>query len=446
MTGYWKERMLGFSPNLFWERRKAVFSNLDESVLILTSGSIRNKSRDTESVFRPDSDFFYLTGVCEPDSVAILRPNGSDGDLVLFVPSRDLDKELWTGDRMGPEEIKEEYGATAVYGRHQLEEYFPNLVTNTDKIYFRIGSDQRVQDLVFESLKATRLYQPRGGKGPPGVLDPGCILDEMRLFKDEEELDRIRRAAQITSESFCEMLEYCSPGSGEWELAAALEFGFRKRGASGNAYPTIVGSGKNSCILHYSDNDRRMEEGDLVLVDGGAEVDLYAGDITRTFPVSGSFSKVQKEVYEVVQRSHECAINEISPGVALDSIHRVAVGQLVEGLLDLGVLEGSAEEIIDKKVYKKFFPHQTSHWLGLDVHDVGDYFDGDQSRILQPGMVLTVEPGLYFPSAAESIEEFFGIGIRIEDDLLVTANGSESLGASLPVVAEEVESLLKDRK
>lgn len=438
--------MLGFSPNLFWERRKAVFSNLDESVLILTSGSIRNKSRDTESVFRPDSDFFYLTGVCEPDSVAILRPNGSDGDLVLFVPSRDLDKELWTGDRMGPEEIKEEYGATAVYGRHQLEEYFPNLVTNTDKIYFRIGSDQRVQDLVFESLKATRLYQPRGGKGPPGVLDPGCILDEMRLFKDEEELDRIRRAAQITSESFCEMLEYCSPGSGEWELAAALEFGFRKRGASGNAYPTIVGSGKNSCVLHYSDNDRRMEEGDLVLVDGGAEVDLYAGDITRTFPVSGSFSKVQKEVYEVVQRSHECAINEISPGVALDSIHRVAVGQLVEGLLDLGVLEGSAEEIIDKKVYKKFFPHQTSHWLGLDVHDVGDYFDGDQSRILQPGMVLTVEPGLYFPSAAESIEEFFGIGIRIEDDLLVTANGSESLGALLPVVAEEVESLLKDRE
>ena len=438
--------MLGFSPNLFWERRKAVFSNLDESVLILTSGSIRNKSRDTESVFRPDSDFFYLTGVCEPDSVAILRPNGSDGDLVLFVPSRDLDKELWTGDRMGPEEIKEEYGATAVYGRHQLEEYFPNLVTNTDKIYFRIGSDQRVQDLVFESLKATRLYQPRGGKGPPGVLDPGCILDEMRLFKDEEELDRIRRAAQITSESFCEMLEYCSPGSGEWELAAALEFGFRKRGASGNAYPTIVGSGKNSCVLHYSDNDRRMEEGDLVLVDGGAEVDLYAGDITRTFPVSGSFSKVQKEVYEVVQRSHECAINEISPGVALDSIHRVAVGQLVEGLLDLGVLEGSAEEIIDKKVYKKFFPHQTSHWLGLDVHDVGDYFDGDQSRILQPGMVLTVEPGLYFPSAAESIEEFFGIGIRIEDDLLVTANGSESLGALLPVVAEEVESLFKDRE
>jgi Xaa-Pro aminopeptidase len=295
-------------------------------------------------------------------------------------------------------------------------------------------------------LKATRLYQPRGGKGPPGVLDPGCILDEMRLFKDEEELDRIRRAAQITSESFCEMLEYCSPGSGEWELAAALEFGFRKRGASGNAYPTIVGSGKNSCVLHYSDNDRRMEEGDLVLVDGGAEVDLYAGDITRTFPVSGSFSKVQKEVYEVVQRSHECAINEISPGVALDSIHRVAVGQLVEGLLDLGVLEGSAEEIIDKKVYKKFFPHQTSHWLGLDVHDVGDYFDGDQSRILQPGMVLTVEPGLYFPSAAESIEEFFGIGIRIEDDLLVTANGSESLGALLPVVAEEVESLLKDRE
>jgi len=438
--------MLGFSPNLFWERRKAVFSNLDESVLILTSGSIRNKSRDTESVFRPDSDFFYLTGVCEPDSVAILRPNGSDGDLVLFVPSRDLDKERWTGDRMGPEEIKEEYGATAVYGRHQLEEYFPNLVTNTDKIYFRIGSDQRVQDLVFESLKATRLYQPRGGKGPPGVLDPGCILDEMRLFKDEEELDRIRRAAQITTESFCEMLEYCSPGSGEWELAAALEFGFRKRGASGNAYPTIVGSGKNSCVLHYSDNDRRMEEGDLVLVDGGAEVDLYAGDITRTFPVSGSFSKVQKEVYEIVQRSHECAINEISPGVALDSIHRVAVGQLVEGLLDLGVLEGSAEEIIDKKVYKKFFPHQTSHWLGLDVHDVGDYFDGDQSRILQPGMVLTVEPGLYFPSAASSIEEFFGIGIRIEDDLLVTANGSESLGALLPVVAEEVESLLKDRE
>ncbi len=446
MTGYWKEQMLGFSPNLFCERRKMVFSNLGESVLVLTSGSIRNKPRDTESPFRPDSDFFYLTGVCEPDSVAILRPSGSDGDLLLFVPSRDLDKERWTGERMGPEEIKEEYGATAVYGRHQLAEYFPNLLTNTDKIYFRIGSDQQVQDLVFASLKATRLYKPRRGKGPQGVLDPGCILDEMRLLKDDEELDRIRRAAQITSESFCEMLRHCSPGTGEWELAAALEFGFRKRGASRTAYPTIVGSGRNSCVLHYSDNGRRLEEGDLVLVDGGAEVDLYAGDITRTFPVSGSFSTIQKAVYEVVQRAHECAINVVAPGVALDSIHRVAVSRLVEGLLDLGVLAGSAEEIIAKGTYKKFFPHQTSHWLGLDIHDVGDYFVGDQSRILQPGMVLTVEPGLYFPPLIEGVEEFFGIGVRIEDDLLVTSEGSELLAFSLPVDAEEVTSLLKDQQ
>jgi|TARA_B110000116_G_scaffold113033_1_gene98189 Xaa-Pro aminopeptidase len=438
--------MLGFSPNLFWERRKTVFSKLDETVLVLTSGSIRNKSRDTEIPFRPDSDFFYLTGVCEPDSVAVLRPNGSDGDLILFIPSRDLDKERWTGQRMGLEGFKEEYGAVAVYGRHQLEEYFPSLITNTDKIHFRIGSDQRVQDLIFASLKATRLYKPRGEKGLQGVLDPGCILDEMRLFKDDEELDRIRRATQITSESFCEMLKYCSPGTGEWELAAALEFGFRKRGASGTAYPTIVGSGSNSCVLHYSDNSRRMEAGDLVLVDGGAEVDLYAGDITRTFPVSGSFTPPQKAVYEVVQRAHRSAINEVAPGAVLDSIHRVAVSQLVEGLLDLGVLEGSAEEIIDKRAYKKFFPHQTSHWLGLDVHDVGDYFVGDQSRTLQPGMVLTVEPGLYFPRLTEDVEEFCGIGIRIEDDVVVTEEGSELLGLSLPVSTGDVESLLEDQK
>ena len=446
MEGYWKNPRLGFSLNLFEQRRKIVFNALGNAVLVLASGPVKKKSRDIGIPFRPDSDFFYVTGMCEPDFVALLKPNGLDGDLILFVPTRDYDEEVWTGQRMGPEEIKCEYGATEVYGRHQLEQLLPSLLSNTDEVYFRFGSDQQVQDLVLSSLNSSQFHKSRGSKWPRGVLDPGSLLHEMRLVKDEEEVNRIRKAAEITSEAFREMLVYCGPGAGEWELAAALEFGFRKRGASGPAYPTIVGSGNNGCVLHYSENSRIMEADDLVLVDGGAEVGLYAGDMTRTFPVSGSFSKVQKEVYGVVTKAYECAIKKVGPGIAIEDIHKTATDCLIDGLLHLGVLKGSAEEVLDKGIHKPFFPHQTSHWLGLDVHDVGDYLKDGRSRILEPGMILTVEPGLYFSESTEELEEFYGIGIRIEDDLLVTDRGSESLGCSLPIIAEDVENLVKVSK
>lgn len=437
-----KKPMLGFSPELFEERRKKVFSKLHNSVLLLSSGSVKKKSRDIEIPFRPDSDFFYLTGLCEPECVALLRPNGSDGDLILFVPARDMDKEIWIGERMGPSEIKEQFGATEVYERHQLDQYLPSLFSDVDKIYFRIGSDRHVQDLVLSSISSAHLPKTRGSGRLEGILEPGYLLDEMRLFKDAEELDHIRKAALITSESFEEMVTYCRPGAGEWELEAALEFGFRRRGASGAAYPTIVGSGANSCVLHYSDNARRMGDGDLVLVDGGAEYNLYAGDMTRTFPVSGTFSSIQKAVYEIVVGAYKCAIEHLEPGVTLADIHQKTVGNLADGLLDLGVLEGSTEEILEKGSYKTFFPHQTSHWLGLDVHDVGDYVKEGSSRVLEPGMVLTVEPGLYFPPSTKTLEDFFCIGVRIEDDFLITDNGCELMTSPLPVSAEEVESLM----
>ena len=441
-----KEPMLGFSPELFEERRKTVFSKLDNSVLLLSSGSVKKKSKDIEFPFRPESDFFYLTGLCESECIALLRSNGSDGDLVLFVPVRDLNKERWTGERMGLEEIKKRYGATEVHGKHQLGQHLPSLLSHAGKIYFRTGTDQQLEELLLSSLNHDQVQEPRGNRKLAGILDPGSLLDDMRLFKDAEELDRIRRAAVITSESFQEMLAYCGPGVGEWELEAALEFGFRKRGASGPAYPTIVGSGGNGCVLHYSSNCQRMESGDLVLVDGGAELDLYAADITRTFPVSGSFSEIQKSVYEVVKEAHECGIKRLAPGVAIENIHEVTVMKLVEGLLELGILKGSTDEILEKETYKIFFPHKTSHWLGLDIHDVGTYMVQDRSRVLEPNMVLTVEPGLYFPSLNKGLEEFFNIGIRIEDDLLITDSGSELLTPQLPVNAEEIESLVQVSK
>ena len=442
MDGNSKDSMLGFSPDLFEKRRKTLFNNLNNSVLLISSGSVKKRSRDTELSFRPDSDFFYLTGLCEPGCVALLTANGSDGDLILFVPAWDPNKERWTGDRIGLDDLKEKYRATEVYLTDQLGQYLPSLLSNAEKIYFRIGSDQQLQDLVLSSLSHSQLHQSRGSRKLEGILDPGWLLDDMRLLKDDEELDRMKKATLITSESFKEMMNYCKVGAGEWELEAALEFGFRKRGASGPAYPTIVGSGMNSCVLHYSDNSRKMENGDLVLIDGGAEFDLYAGDITRTFPVSGSFSVAQKSVYEVVQGAYECAINSVAPGVRIGEIHKITVRKLVDGLLELGILKGSPEEIIDKKSYETFFPHQTSHWLGLDVHDVGTYVVGDQSRVLEPNMVLTVEPGLYFPQLVDGLEEFFSIGVRIEDDLLVTDQGAEFLSSPLPVHTGEVEDLV----
>ncbi len=446
----------GFSPDVFVARRKHVLADLDGSALVLCSETNTSGGRH-----RPDSDLFYLTGVTEPGAVAVLRPDGEDGDFILFVRIRSPEEERWSGERLGPERAREVFGADTTYGNDVLPEHLPRLLAEADDVYFRITTESPVQSLVLGALQTARLRGARKGVGPRAIIDPGRLLDPSRLMKHPEELERMRRAATITVEAFTEMLGAVRPGVGEWELEGILDGAFRRKGAVGPAYPTIVGSGANACVLHYVDNNCTMCDGDLVLVDAGAEVDLYVSDVTRTFPVSGSFTAAQRAIYDLVLEAHDQAIEGIRPGVTVESIHHTARDVLVDGLLDLGVLDGDKAEVIDTEAYKPFFPHQTSHWLGLEVHDVGDYAASGVSRVLEPGMVLTVEPGLYFQGPPEDsavteeedsavsteedstvAEEYVGIGIRIEDDVVVTAEGHEVLTAGLPVSADEIERLV----
>ena len=430
---------MGFSADDFAARRKRVLAELEGSALVLDSTANVPVRR-----YRPDSELFYLTGVTEPGAVAVLRPGGEDGDFVLFVRPRNAEEELWSGERLGPERAGEVFGADTTYGSDVLSEQLPELLAGAENVYFRIGTESPVQSLVVGALQTARLRGARKGVGPRGIVDPGRLLDPLRLVKSPEELEHMRRAAAITMEAFTEMFGAVRPGVGEWELEGVLDGAFRRKGARGPAYPTIVASGANACVLHYEDNNCTVQDGDLVLVDAGAEVDHYVCDITRTFPVSGSFTAAQRALYDLVLDAHDQAMEGIRPGVTVESIHHTARDVLVEGLLDLGVLDGDKAEVIDTEAYKPFYPHQTAHWLGLEVHDVGDYASSGVSRVLEPGMVLTVEPGLYFPGPGEGSgvpEEYVGVGIRIEDDVVVTAEGHEVLTAGLPVSADEIERL-----
>jgi Xaa-Pro aminopeptidase len=392
---------------------------------------------------RPDSELFYLTGWTEPGGLALLRDQGDTERFVLFVPARDPSEEVWTGRRLGPEEAREVVGADAAYPAGELAERLPGLLAGSRRIFFRLGSHPVLDRLVVDALREARARGARKGKGPRSVVDPGEILDELRLRKAPEELARIREATSVTVGGFRHAMAAVEAGKGEWEVESVLEGAFRRMGATGPAFPTIVGSGANGCYLHYGENSAVLADGDLLLLDAGAEVGLYAGDVTRTFPVNGSFDMRQRELYDLVLRSHAQALEAIRPGTAAAQIHALVRETLTDGLVALGVLEGTVPDLLESKALDPFLPHQSSHWLGLDVHDVGDYVRRGVSRILEPGMVLTLEPGLYFaPDPQRTETPFDGMGIRIEDDILVTKEGPENLTAELPVRPEEVQNLV----
>lgn len=438
--------MLGFPPELFEQRRERVLGSLGKGVMVLPAAPILYRSRDVELRYRPDSELFYVSGLTEPEAVAVLGGEADSERFTLFVSPRDADAELWSGVRLGPERAKEVLGANAAYPIEELEARLPALLDGSDRVFFRMGRRVAAQELVLAALQRARLKGPRRGTGPRAIVDPGVVLDDLRMVKDEHEVDRIRRAAELSVQAFRAALAAVRPGLGEWEIESLIDHAFRAGGGAGPAYPTIVGSGANACVLHYVDNRRAIEAGDLVLVDAGAEVDMYAADITRTFPASGSFSGVQRAVYEIVARANRTAVEAVVPGSTIGAVHSAGLDVLVEGLTALNVLEGEASNLIEEEAYKPYFPHQTSHWLGLDVHDVGDYARDAESRVLEPGMVLTVEPGLYFrPDLTELSKggaEFSGIGVRVEDDVLVTVDGHEILTGNLPVAAGEIEELI----
>lgn len=427
----------------FRERRERFLAAIGEGVAVIPAAPELLKSRDTEIRYRPDSDLFFLTGFGEPEAVAVLTPHDPAHRFTLFVRPRDPSRETWTGPRAGVEGARERFGADAAYPIEELGERLHKLLEPADAVWLALGVNAELDRLVTESLRKFRVSRPRSGKGPWDVRDPGAVLDATRLVKEPNEVERMREAARVSAQGHLAAMRVARPGVGEWELEAALDGTFRRLGAFGPSFPSIVGSGANATVLHYVTNDRVVADGDLVLVDAGAEVGMYCGDITRTWPVSGRFSPAQREVYDLVLEAEEAAIAAVGPGVPFSQIHEVTLRVLVPGMVRLGLLEGEPEALVEQGAYRRFYMHQTSHWLGLDVHDAGPYRErGGDFVTLRPGMVLTIEPGLYIPVADDIPERLRGIGVRIEDDVLVTEEGHEILTRDVPVRPEEVEALV----
>jgi len=414
---------------------------MDGGVAIFRAAPTAVRSHDVEYPYRQDNDLLYLTGFPEPETTCVLAPD-TPHPFTLFVRPRDREREVWTGVRAGIEGATSLYGADAAYPVEELAERLPKLIEHTAVLYFGPGRDTAFNQRVLDLYGWARDNRARTGAGPRGILDPGAILHEMRLFKGPEEIDTMQRAAAISGEAHRRAMRETRAGAFEYEIEALIDYEFRRRGATGPAYPSIVASGANATILHYVDNARQMQEGDLLLLDAGAEVDGYCADVTRTYPVGRRFSDRQRALYEVVLRAQEAAIAAVRPGASFDDPHQCAVTHLVDGLLTLGLLKGSHDEALEQGTYRRFFMHRTSHWLGMDVHDVGVYHLGKSSRTLEPGMVLTIEPGLYVPADDESVDPGWrGIGIRIEDDVLVTDDDARVLTADVPTAIDAIEAI-----
>ena len=433
------------SGDVYRRRRERFLEQIGGGVAVLCAADELIRGRDSELRFRQDGDFHYLTGFREPDAVAVLTPHDEGSRFTLFVRPRDPEKETWNGPRAGVEGARERFGADAAHPLSELDERLKGLVEPGDALWYSLGSNAEMDRRVIELLRHFRGKRARSGKGPAEVREPTLLLDAMRRVKEPGELDALRAAARLTAQGHVAAMRAAHPGIGEWELEAILDATFRSGGPdAGSAYATIVGSGANATILHYITNDRRTEDGDLVLVDAGAELGAYAGDITRTFPVNGRFTPAQRAVYDVVLAALEAAIAVARPGARIGEGHEAARRVLVEGMVSLGLLSGEVDALIETEEYKRFFMHQTSHWLGLDVHDPGAYRDPDgEWTVLRPGMVFTVEPGLYVAADAEGVPaELRGVGVRIEDDVAITEDGCEILTRDVPVAADEVEALV----
>ena len=416
---------------------------IGSAVAIIPSAPVRNRTHDLDFEYRQDSDFYYLMGFKEPEAVLLLAPDHPEHQVVLFVRPRDPERETWDGRRAGTEGAVRDHGADAAYPIDQIDQILPHYLSNQSSLYYRFGKDAAFDERVMGWLGSVRAKTRQGVSAPSTMVDPSDLLHESRLIKEPAEIDLMRKSASIAAEAHTRAMQTARPGMLEYELQAELEYVFRKRGAMGPAYGTIVGGGNNGCILHYVENDAPLKDGDLVLIDAGAELDFYASDITRTFPVNGRFTPAQRAVYEVVLKAELEAIAQVQPGRSYQGVHETAVRVLTEGLVQLGILQGEVDDLIASEAYRRFYMHKTSHWLGIDVHDVGRYKIDGEWRMLEPGMVLTVEPGLYIADGSEGVDpQYWGIGIRIEDDVLVTATGHEVLTHEVPKAIEAIERLM----
>ncbi len=431
----------------FARRRKLLMGMMEpNSIAVLASGREKTRSRDTEFHFRQDSDFFYLSGFPEPEAVLVLVPGREHGEYVLFCRERNPDKEIWDGYRAGPEGACEKYGADDAFPIDDIDEILPGLIEGRERVYYAMGKDSDFDLQVMDWVNRIRA-KVRSGATPPGeFLDLDHFLHDMRLFKSAAEVRVMRRAAEISAAAHVRAMRACRPGLHEYELEAEILYDFTRMGARFPAYNTIVGGGNNGCILHYIENSDKLKDGELVLIDAGCEYQGYAADITRTFPVNGTFSEAQAALYNLVLEAQEAAMAELRPGNHWNAPHDVSVKVITEGLLRLGLLQGSLEDLIDQGAYRNFYMHRIGHWLGMDVHDVGDYKVGGEWRILEPGMVMTVEPGIYVaPDNMDVARKWRGIGIRIEDDVVITKDGCDVLTKDAPKTVAEIEQLMTGR-
>jgi Xaa-Pro aminopeptidase len=431
---------MGIEQQEYRQRRQQLMEKIGNGTAIFRSAPMAVMHHDVEYNYRQDSDFYYLTGFNEPEAVAVFAPHHEEHQFILFVQPKDPEKETWTGYRCGVEAAKESYGADEAYPITELNEHLLKYLVNADRIYYHLGRDRKFNEQILGYWQRLIALYQKNARVPTAIEDTKPLTHPMRLVKSPDEIAMMRKATAISAQAHNRAREFARPGIYEYQVAAEIEHTFRLEGGMGVAYPSIVASGANSCVLHYIENDRALEDNELLLIDAGCCYGYYNGDITRTFPVGGKFTPEQKTLYELVLEAQLKAIEQVQPGNPYNLFHDTAVSVLVDGLVELGLLVGDKEEIIKEEKYKPFYMHRTGHWLGLDVHDAGIYKHNEETwQILQPGQILTVEPGLYISPYIKPVEgqpeipdRWKGIGIRIEDDVLLTPNGHDVLTADVP--------------
>ncbi len=436
--------MTSIPKSEYARRRKALMAQMEpNSIAILPAAPVHIRNRDVEHVYRQDSDFQYLSGFPEPEAVIALIPGREHGEYVLFCRERDPERELWDGLRAGQDGAIRDFGADDAFPIGDIDDILPGLIEGRERVYYAIGTNPEFDHHLMEWVNVIRSKARQGAQPPNEFVALDHLLHDMRLYKSAAELKVMREAAEISARAHIRAMQASRAGLFEYHLEAELDYEFRKGGAKMPAYGSIVAAGRNGCILHYHENDAPLKDGDLVLIDAGCEIDCYASDITRTFPVSGVFSAEQRAIYEIVLAANIEAFKFIGPGRHWNEAHEATVRVISAGLLELGLLKGALDELIAGEAYKPFYMHRAGHWLGMDVHDVGDYKVGGEWRVLEPGMAMTVEPGIYIaPDNASVAKKWRGIGIRIEDDVVVTRKGCEILTGGVPKAVDEIEALM----
>ena len=428
--------------NVFNRRRQDLMQLMGDGIAVVATSLECRRNRDVIYRFRPDSDFYYLTHFPEPNAVAVLSPGRAQGEFILFCRDRDAERETWDGRRAGLDGAVSDYGADDAFPIADIGDILPGLLENRKKIFCNMGVYPEFDVKLLNWMNEVKAKSRQGVSAPHEIVDLSHILHDLRLIKQTEEVNVMKRAAKVSAAAHRAAMQRCRPNMMEYEIEAELEYQFRLGGSRYPAYPPIVAGGGNACILHYIENNQKLRDGDLLLIDAGAEIDCYAADVTRTFPVNGKFSGPQREIYEIVLAAQAAAIEQTVTGKQWNEPHDAAVRVLVDGLIELKLLDGSRDENLESEEYKRFYMHRTGHWIGMDVHDVGDYKIDGQWRQLEPGMTLTVEPGLYIPGDDDIDPQFRNTGVRIEDDVLIHRDGLTVMTKDVPKQIDDIEQLM----